>query len=117
MENVKRERIYYVYIMTNKGDNVFYIGITSNLEGRILQHKKREVKGFTSRYYVDKLVYYEEFDTAYEAIARKKQLKNWHRPWKINLIKRSNPIFKDLAAGWYREIPNQVRNEDKRENK
>ena len=112
---MRQERVYYTYIMANKGDDVLYIGVTSNLEGRILQHKKREIKGFTSKYYVNKLVYYEEFETAYEAIAREKQLKNWHRQWKINLIKRSNPTFKDIAADWYKEIPNQVRNDGERE--
>jgi len=97
---MKRERTYYVYIMTNKGDAVIYIGTTNNLEGRVLQHKRGKIKGFTSKYNVNKLVYYEEFETAERAIIREKQLKNWHRQWKMNLIKKHNPTFKDLAKDW-----------------
>jgi len=94
-------RKYYVYIMINKRNTVLYVGTTRNLEYRIWQHKNKTVKGFTSRYNIDKLVYYEEFSLAIEAVMREKQLKNWHRQWKINLVRLMNPAFDDLAAGWY----------------
>jgi len=95
------ERQYYVYILTNKRKNVLYVGVTSNLEGRMWQHKNKEVKGFTSKYNVNQLVYYEEYGDIYEAIQREKQIKNWKRQWKEELIFKSNPLWKDLSQGWY----------------
>lgn len=95
-----RLRQFYVYIMTNKYNDVLYIGVTRDLLKRVFEHKEARVKGFTKQYNVHKLVYYEPCDTAEQAIAREKQLKNWHRQWKMNLIKDDNPEFKDL----YREI-------------
>jgi len=62
--------------------------------------KKKEVQGFTSKYNIKKLVYYEEFDNAYDAILREKQLKNWHRQWKLDLIRKHNPTFRDLSEDW-----------------
>ncbi|MFH1207014.1 MAG: GIY-YIG nuclease family protein [Patescibacteria group bacterium] len=93
---------YYVYILTNKSNTVLYIGTTRNLEYRVWQHKHKEVPGFTSRYNVVKLVYYEEYDLAIDAFTREKRLKNWHRDWKINLVTGVNPTFVDLSAAWYR---------------
>ena len=87
---------YCVYIVTNLNNTTFYIGITNNLIRRIYEHKKEMVEGFTKRYKLKKLIYFEEFSKPYEAIAREKQLKNWHRQWKINLILKSNPNFEDL---------------------
>ena len=87
---------YYIYILTNFTNTTFYIGITNNLELRVLQHKTKSMPGFTDKYNVQKLVYFEEYPTALEAIGREKQLKNWHRQWKINLIKSTNPNFTDL---------------------
>lgn len=84
---------YFVYILTNYKNNVFYIGITSDLPKRIHIHKYGLVKGFTSQYKVWKLVYVEEFSNVNEAIESEKMLKNWHREWKINLIKSKNPCF------------------------
>ncbi|XOU94682.1 MAG: GIY-YIG nuclease family protein [Candidatus Kerfeldbacteria bacterium] len=98
---MKEEKIYYVYIITNKYDKVLYIGTTRNLENRIRQHKNKELTGFSEKYNLNKLVYYEEFEMAIEAFDREKQLKNWHREWKINLIKTMNIEFKDLAKEWY----------------
>jgi len=95
-----REYRYYVCILTTSQNKMFYIGITRDLAGRLLQHKKKLVPGYTSRYNVNKLVYYEEYDYVYHAIAREKQLKNWHREWKINLIKKLNPDFNDLSIDW-----------------
>ncbi|MFH1236730.1 MAG: GIY-YIG nuclease family protein [Parcubacteria group bacterium] len=97
-------RIYSVYIMTNRGNTVLYTGVTGNLAGRVLQHKLRLVPGFTSRYRVCKLVYYEEYQYVDDAIAREKRLKNWHRQWKINLITKNNPKWEDLAADWYETL-------------
>ncbi len=91
------DKQYFVYILTNKNNTVLYVGITSNLLGRIFQHKEQVAKGFTRRYNVDKLVYYEIYEDVYEAISREKQLKNWHRDWKNKLIDSFNKDWKDLS--------------------
>ena len=91
------EKICAVYIMTNYSETTFYIGVTSNLPRRILEHKNKVVEGFTQKYNVNKLVYYEITDSIEVAINREKQLKRWHREWKINLIKEMNPQFRDLS--------------------
>jgi putative endonuclease len=85
-----------VYILTNKRNTAFYIGVTSDLIKRIWQHREKLVEGFTRKYNIDKLVYYEVFDSIQEAIKREKQLKNWHREWKLDLIKSQNPEMRDL---------------------
>ncbi|OGK49417.1 hypothetical protein A3A56_03440 [Candidatus Roizmanbacteria bacterium RIFCSPLOWO2_01_FULL_40_32] len=87
---------YYLYIMTNKTNTTFYIGVTNNIQRRVYEHKNELVQGFTSKYKLKKLVYHEVYNRIEEAIAREKQLKNWHREWKMNLIKSLNPDFKDL---------------------
>lgn len=89
-----------VYIMTNYSETTLYIGVTSNLQKRVWEHKNKVVDGFTKKYKVDKLVYYELTDSIEIAINREKQLKRWHRIWKINLIKKMNPEFKDLSLNW-----------------
>ena len=86
----------YIYILTNKNNNVLYIGVTSDLKKRIWEHKNKVVDGFTKKYNLDKLVYFETGENIESAIEREKQLKNWHREWKFNLIKAQNPEFKDL---------------------
>ena len=86
----------YIYIMTNKKYGTLYIGVTSNLIKRVYEHKNSFVDGFTSRYNLKKLVYYEIFDDINEAIKREKQLKKWKRVWKIELIEKLNPTWKDL---------------------
>ena len=83
-------------ILTNINNTTFYIGVTSNLSKRIWEHKNKFVDGFTKKYNVDKLVYYELTENIETAINREKQLKNWHRDWKIKLIKKINPNFDDL---------------------
>ncbi|MCL2451305.1 GIY-YIG nuclease family protein [Candidatus Saccharibacteria bacterium] len=88
---------YYVYILTNRTNQIFYIGITNDLWRRIYEHKNHLVTGFTDKYNLEKLVYYEETSDVNSAIQREKQLKNWHRQWKINLIEQANPNYKDLA--------------------
>ena len=93
-------RTYAVYIMTNYSQTSFYIGITGNLQKRVWEHKNKFVEGFTKRYNIDRLVYYELTDSVETALNREKQLKRWHRDWKINLIKEMNPQFKDLSIDW-----------------
>ncbi len=87
----------YVYFMTNKSNSVLYIGITSDLTKRVNQHKNHEYEGFTDKYNCTKLVYFEECNDIMAAIAREKQLKNWHRDWKNNLVNQMNPEWKDLS--------------------
>lgn len=86
----------YVYIMSNQWKTTFYIGVTNNLEVRVREHKNKHSQGFTEKYNLSELVYFEEYPTIESAIAREKQLKNWHREWKVNLIKSKNPAMKDL---------------------
>jgi putative endonuclease len=90
-------RQYYVYILTNKTNKVLYIGVTNNLVRRIFEHKNKLVEGFTKKYNLSKLVYYEVTNDIYSALEREKQLKNWHRDWKINLINSFNPVWADLS--------------------
>lgn len=87
---------YFVYIITNFTNTTLYIGVTNNLARRIFEHKQELVDGFSKKYKLKKLVYYEQYYDIREAIAREKQLKNWHTNWKINLIKRENPDLKEL---------------------
>jgi len=86
----------YIYILSNKKNGTLYIGVTSNLAKRIYEHKQKAVSGFSKQYNLDKLVYFEVIDTIEAAIKREKQLKNWHRQWKINLIEETNPDWNDL---------------------
>jgi putative endonuclease len=90
-------RQYYVYVLTNRTNRVLYIGVTNNLERRLFEHKNKLVEGFTKKYNLNKLVYYEATNDIDGALEREKQLKNWHRDWKINLINSSNPAWKDLS--------------------
>ncbi len=87
----------YIYILGNN-NLVLYIGVSSNLIKRIYEHKQEFIEGFTKKYKLHKLLYYEVLESIGEAIKREKQLKNWHRNWKLNLIKTSNPTFKDLYS-------------------
>ena len=87
---------FYVYIMTNKYNNVFYTGITNDLKRRIYEHKSRLVDGFTKKYNINKLLYYEVFDDAYNAITREKQIKGLSRAKNLNLINNANKEWKDL---------------------
>ena len=91
---------YYVYILASRKNGTLYIGITSNLVKRIWEHKEKVVKGFSSKYDVNKLVYYKIFDDPENAIKREKRLKEYKRQWKIDLIEKDNPEWKDL----YEEI-------------
>ncbi len=88
---------YCVYILTNKINTVFYIGVTGNLPNRIYQHKNKLLDGFTKKYNINKLVYFEQTEDVNSALRREKQLKNWRREWKIELINKNNPKWKDLT--------------------
>jgi putative endonuclease len=97
-----KEHIYYVYILTNKRNNCFYIGVTNNLLDRYYKHKNKiDPKSFTAKYNVDKLVFYEIFGDINAAIFREKELKGWRREKKINLIKSKNIRFEDLEKDLY----------------
>ena len=87
---------YYVYIIASKKFGTLYTGVTNDLIKRIYTHKEKLIDGFTKKYSVDKLVYFEVHNDINEAILREKQIKKWNRDWKINLIERSNPHWVDL---------------------
>ena len=91
---------YYVYILARQRNGTLYVGVSSDLIKRTYQHKNDLVDGFTKEYQVHNLVHYEQFNDVNEAIAREKQLKNWQRKWKLELIEESNPDWEDL----YEEI-------------
>lgn len=95
---------YYVYIMTNKSKTL-YTGVTNNIFRRVLDHKKKEITGFTQKYNITQLVYYEETNEIYMAIAREKQIKGWLRSKKIALIESVNPTWEDLSKDWYESDP------------
>ena len=86
-----------VYLLANKPYGTLYVGVTSNLIGRTWQHKNDQAKGFTKRYAVHLLVWYERHETMLSAIEREKQLKKWNRDWKVNLIQVMNPAWRDLS--------------------
>ena len=92
-------KTYYIYILTNYTNTTFYIGVTNNLQRRVNEHKNKTVEGFSNKYNLKKLIYFEETNDIHIAIKREKQLKNWHREWKINLIRTRNPEFDDLSPG------------------
>ena len=96
----KRVKDYYVYIMTN-GVRTLYIGVTNDLMRRVFEHKEKLTEGFTKKYNITMLVYYETASDIQVAIAREKQLKSWRRSKKIALIESSNPQWKDLCLEWY----------------
>lgn len=101
-------KTYYVYILASKRNGTIYIGVSSNLENRIYEHNNKIVEGFTKKYNVGKLVYYEATNDVKTAIAREKQLKKWNRKWKLELIEKNNPEWNDLAEAW---IPSQAGND------
>ena len=88
---------YYVYILTNKSNHVLYIGMTNDIKRRVYEHKNRLIDGFTSKYNVNKLVYFESTTDVKSAIEREKILKKWARVKKINLIEMQNPTWQDLS--------------------
>ncbi len=94
---------YYVYIM-NSTSGTLYTGITNDLMRRVYQHKRGEIPGFTRKYKVTRLAYFEETGDVYQAIAREKEIKGWRRSKKIDLIRSLNPNWEDLAAEWFDEM-------------
>jgi putative endonuclease len=87
---------YFVYILASKQNGTLYIGVTGDLIRRIREHKDGLIEGFTKKYHVHRLVYFEQHSHIEQAIEREKQLKKWNRQWKINLIEKENPTWKDL---------------------
>ena len=94
-------KTYYVYILASKKNCTLYTGVTNDLERRIYEHKNNIIKGFTSKYSVHNLVYYEETNDVNEALALEKRIKGWLRKKKIALIESNNPEWKDLSKEWF----------------
>jgi len=90
------ERTYHVYILASARNGTLYLGVTSDLSGRVYQHREGLTPGFTSKYGVKMLVWYEDFPTADEAISAEKRIKRWRRAWKLELIEKFNPQWLDL---------------------
>jgi len=93
---VSRERTFWVYVLASRIGGTLYIGVTNDLVRRIYEHRTDAVPGFTNKYQVHRLVYYEQFSDIENAIRREKRLKKWNRTWKIQLIEHSNPNWDDL---------------------
>ena len=96
-----REYNFYVYLMANWNNKVLYTGMTNNIESRVYDHKHKLLPGFTKRYNVNKLVYYEYTTDVQAAIDREKEIKGWRREKKNRLVSSMNPEWKDLSEGWY----------------
>ncbi|MFH1874008.1 MAG: GIY-YIG nuclease family protein [Pseudomonadota bacterium] len=94
-------KTYYIYIMTNQRNTVLYTGVTSDLEGRVYEHKNKLILGFTSNYNIDKLLYFETSNDVEFAILREKQIKAGSRKRKIELIERENKEWIDLSKDWF----------------
>ncbi|MBI1216055.1 MAG: GIY-YIG nuclease family protein [Alphaproteobacteria bacterium] len=90
------QKQFYVYIMTNKMNGTLYLGVSNDIIRRVHEHRQKAVKGFTARYGLTRLVYFEQFNTAMDAITREKQMKKWNRAWKLQLINEKNPEWNDL---------------------
>jgi putative endonuclease len=99
IDNMQTDNQYYVYIMTNKSGTL-YVGLTNNIKKRVYEHKNKLVEGFTKKYNITKLLYFETFCDIYSAIAREKTIKGWLRKKKIDLIKSVNPDWSDLSNDW-----------------
>jgi putative endonuclease len=96
---MRRNHRYYVYIMASRSLTL-YVGVTNSVYHRALQHKRGAIEGFTKRYNIDRLVWYETFQYVQHAITREKQIKSWSRAKKLALIQAENPTWQDLAEGW-----------------
>ena len=97
MRRSKLQNTFYVYILTNQYNNVMYVGVTNNLRRRVYEHKNELVDGFTKKYHVHKLVYFESTNDPVAAIAREKQIKTWKRERKNELIETQNPNWKEIT--------------------
>ena len=98
-ESRKSMKSYYVYMLASKRNGTLYIGVTNDLIRRVYEHKQGLVEGFTKKYKVDRLVFFEDTNDVESAITREKRLKKWNRKWKIELIEKQNPEWKDLYEG------------------
>ncbi len=96
--SIAPEKTYWVYIAASRPQGVLYVGMTSDLAGRTWEHRERVMDGFTKRYWVGKLVYFEAHGDAAVAAKRERAMKRWRRDWKIQLIERHNPTWRDLFA-------------------
>lgn len=92
--------MYYVYILASKRNGTIYIGATDDIERRMLEHKNKIFYGFTAKYNVTILVYFEEYESQEEAFTRERQMKKWDRAWKLELIEKENPQWLDLSKDW-----------------
>jgi len=102
-------KTYYVYILASKRNGTLYIGVTNNLIRRVYEHKNGLADGFTKKYNIHQLVYFDQTSNIESALIREKQLKKWNRKWKLDLIEKGNPEWKDLSQNW---IPDQVGNDN-----
>ena len=92
---------FYVYILASKRNGTIYIGATDDLERRMLEHKNKTFQGFTAKYNVKLLVYFEVFEYQNEVFIRERQIKKWNRAWKLKRIEKDNPNWDDLSEQWY----------------
>ena len=95
------ERTFYVYLLASKSRRL-YVGVTNNLERRLYEHKSKQFEGFTKKYNIDRLVYFEQTTDILSAIAMEKQIKSWNRSKKIGLVESNNPTWEDLSVEWYK---------------
>jgi len=100
ISDTRHMRQYYLYILASRPGGVLYVGVTNDLVRRVYEHKNGFVPGFTKRYHVHKLVYYEVYSSIHDALQREKNMKHWPRAWKTRLILQANPTWRDL----YEEI-------------
>ena len=98
---IKNVHQYYIYILTNHKNGTLYIGMSNDLERRVFEHKNKLIKGFTKKYGLNRLVYFEIYQYVNDAILREKRIKKWKRQWKIELIEEENPEWDDLARDWF----------------
>lgn len=97
---MRQRGTYYVYLLTNWNNKVLYVGVTNELERRLYEHKNKLVEGFTKKYNLNKLVYFEETQDVTAAIDREKEIKKWRREKKNQLVNQMNPKWRDLSSGW-----------------
>jgi len=102
------DKDYYVYVLASQRNGALYVGVTSNLLKRIWEHKNKAMEGFTQKYSVNKLVYFEQYSDPENAIKREKRLKKYNRQWKLELIEKENPEWRDLYTDLVSGLPDQV---------
>lgn len=93
--------MHYVYILASMKDGTLYIGVTTDLQRRVWEHKNKQIDGFTKKYNVDRLVYFESYEDYWDAANRERRMKKWNRAWKIELIVKDNPDWLDLYEGLF----------------